>query len=220
MMSAKVIGFTAALLFVFLLPLQPAAQPPGTEGYDGELWAPGGSEAMGMPWYAQAEGCPTKKGEHLQGRERGCGAEHWRNRVKFEKQLDQFRMFKLLELLDLKEEQEVDFITAFHTMRRERRRLHEEIVALVDSLAEGLRNKTLSDDKINSLVDRISRRRSQEDVVMQEFLAKARKILTPDQMGRMVVFQERFEYKLLEAVRGFRERQGHPGEGMPRRGKP
>lgn len=134
---------------------------------------------------------------------------------RFDKHIEQFRILKLLELLDLQEDQELGFITAFHSMRRERRQLHEKRIALVDELADGLRMETAPDMEINRLIRDISKLGNQQERVMEDFLSEAQKILTPSQLGRFIVFHERFEFELLEAVKAFRERQPPPGNPPP-----
>lgn len=129
---------------------------------------------------------------------------------RFDKHIEQFRILKLLELLDLQENQELDFITVFHKMRRERRLLRESRTRLVGELAKGLRAETVSDDEINRLIREISELGRQEGQVMEDFLTEAREILTPQQLGRFLVFQERFEFELLEAVKSFQQRRQGP----------
>ncbi len=130
------------------------------------------------------------------------------------KHLEQFRLLKLLELLDLKEDQEVDFIKAFRTMRSERRDLHEKRIELIGKLADGLRDQNITDSEIRQLVQQITDLAKQEEQVMDDFLSAAKKILTPQQLGKLVVFQDRFEIELLEGVRAFRERQHGKFESM------
>ena len=156
-----------------------------------------------------------ERGEYGEGR--GRRFDHGRKglQYKFGKHIEQFRILKLLELLDLQEDQELEFIAAFHAMRRERRQLHEKRIALVDELADGLRMETAPDIEINRLIREISKLGNQQERVREDFLSEAQKILTPSQLGRFIVFHERFEFELLEAVKAFRERQPPPGNPPP-----
>jgi len=170
------------------------------------LWAASpGDDSL---WLAQL-------GEQEPGWGRDSGREGKMMQRKYRKHIEQFRLLKLLELLDLGDDQEVDFVTAFHSMRRERSLLHQQKTALVDELAEGLRTGTIPDDEINRLIRQISELRKQEARLMEEFLEKSRKILFPAQLGRLIVFQERFELELLESVKVFRERRPRPGKLPP-----
>jgi Spy/CpxP family protein refolding chaperone len=168
--------------------------------------------ATGLCWAQDVQQSPEadfRLGQGQRGEKRGRMG--W---GKERKHLEQFRLLKLLELLDLKEDQEVDFITAFRTMRRERRELHEKRIEFVGKLADGLREQNLSDDDIRSLIYQITESAKQEGRVMENFLSTAQKILTPQQLAKLIIFQERFEYELLEEVRAFRERP-RPTEPMP-----
>ena len=163
---------------------------------------------------AQLDEQPDRSG-YGEGRDRRF--DHGRKGLqhKFGKHIEQFRILKLLELLDLREDQELEFITAFQSMRRERRQLHEKRISLVDELADGLRTETVPDMEINRLIREISKLGNQQERVMEDFLSEAQKILTPSQLGRFIVFRERFEFELLEAVKAFRERQPPPGKLPP-----
>ena len=156
-----------------------------------------------------------ERGEYGEGRGRRFDHSRKGLRHKFGKHIEQFRILKLLELLDLREDQEIEFITAFHSMRRERRQLHEKRISLVDELADGLRTETVPDMEINRLIREISKLGNQQDRVMEDFLSEAQKILAPSQLGRFIVFHERFEFELLEAVKAFRERQPPSGNPPP-----
>jgi Spy/CpxP family protein refolding chaperone len=199
-------AFPTALLIVMVVSLNGQAQgsPPGACLQHGETCLLNGNAEV-MFWAQLDEQSPEdvyRRGQGQRGEKRGrmgLGKER--------KHIEQFRLLKLLELLDLKEDQEVDFIKAFRTMRSERRDLHEKRMELVNSLADGLRDQNIADNEIRQDVQQISELAKQEERVMENFLNTAQKILTPQQLGKLIVFQERFELELLEGVREFRERQ-------------
>ena len=129
------------------------------------------------------------------------------------KHLEQFRMLKLLELLDLGEDQEVAFITSFRSYRRALRQLDEQKGKLLAELAGGLKDNTVSEREIDRHIGEIMRLEQERRQRMDDFLNEARRVLTPQQTGKFVIFQERFELELLDKVRAFRE-QGRR-KGMP-----
>jgi hypothetical protein len=134
------------------------------------------------------------------------------------KYIAQLRLLKLLELLDMDKDQEAPFITAFHAMRKEGSDLDSRHVALTEQLADGLREQTISDQQTYDLIDRITTIELQKRELMVMFLSQAREILTARQLGRLVVFQDRFELELLERVQAFRRgsRRGmNPGSPGP-----
>ena len=124
------------------------------------------------------------------------------------KYVEQFRILKMLELLELDEDQELSFLTAYNSMRRELRGIDEERVQLIEELAGGLRSETISDSAIGDLTERIFKADKLKRQVQLDFIKQASTTLAPRQFGRLVVFHERFERELLDRVRAFREHKG------------
>ncbi len=124
----------------------------------------------------------------------------------FGKHVEQFRMLKLLELLDLREDQEVEFITLFHRMRSQQRELRFKRVAVLEMLSDGLQPGEYAEVEVARAVRQLLQESRNEIDLRENFLKDAGNILTPIQLGRLILFQERFELELLGAVRAFRER--------------
>ena len=138
-----------------------------------------------------------------------------RGREGRQKHLEQFRILKLLEFLDIQEDQETEFITLFRSMRRQQREYDLQRRDLLDSLAARLASDSSEDREILALVEKVTGLQKQRQEAMSQFMDKVRLMLTPHQLGRAVVFQERFELHLLEKLRGFHQRGGMD-RGMPR----
>jgi Spy/CpxP family protein refolding chaperone len=123
------------------------------------------------------------------------------------KHLEQFRMLKLLELLDLSEDKEIQFLTAFKGMRKDLDEIRDQRGQLIEDLATALK-----EDKVDqAMVDRTSKDLINLDrektKIMEHFLQEARGILNPEQMGKFLVFQERFEFEILEQLKDFHGRK-------------
>jgi Spy/CpxP family protein refolding chaperone len=125
--------------------------------------------------------------------------------------LEQLRMLKLLELLDLSEDQELPFLTAFQAMRRQQQQLDTERRDLLEKLADGVKDTSMTTTEIEKAIDRLQHLHDQHASVMRSFITESRSILTTEQMAKMIIFQERFEYELLKKLRGFRDRTGRSG---------
>ena len=139
-----------------------------------------------------------------------------RNQHKRRKHLEQFRLLKLLELLDLDESQELQFMKSFTSIRRELRKVGDEKKEALDRLASGLHAGDMADKEIYDLLDKIVQVEHQKRMIFDHFLEESRSFLTAQQIAKLVIFHERFEYELLEKVRQFRDRPGapdHPGRG-------
>lgn len=124
------------------------------------------------------------------------------------KHLEQFRMFELLKLLDLSDEQEVDFLTGYKKLRSDQDELDATKREYLDQLKEGLKADSLDDQRVNTLVKNILGVDKQKLELSQKFVDDMRGVLTPAQLGKFVVFQEDFEYELLKRLRGFHQRGG------------
>ena len=136
-------------------------------------------------------------GPHGMGFNRGFDSERAQT-------LENLRLIKLLELLDLDDDQSSQFILIFSNFRKDSRQLHDDISAKVDELAELLKSDQPSDSEIKALVKQIDQMRLGHVKIAEDFHKKAAEILTPVQMGKMVVFENRFEKELIDTVRGFR----------------
>lgn len=130
------------------------------------------------------------------------------------KHIEQLRLLKLLEVLDLSEDQEPQFLMAFKGMRKAMRNLDESKQTIISRLSKELKAEKPNTRQINNLVDSVLMIEARKRESMQKFVESSRVILTPLQVGRLLVFTERFEFELLERVREFRGRP-RPGGPMP-----
>ena len=130
------------------------------------------------------------------------------------KHIEQLRLLKLLEVLDLNEDQEPTFLMAFKGLRKQLREFDEGKQAVIEKLSEELKLTKPETRRINKLVDSLLAIESGKRESMRRFVGTSRGILTPVQVGRLLVFTERFEYELLERVREFRGRM-RPEGPMP-----
>jgi hypothetical protein len=127
------------------------------------------------------------------------------------KHLEQFRMFELLKLLNLKEDQEVEFLTMYKNYRDKQNDIDSRRRDLVIQLGAGLEADSLADNEIQHMVQEIFTLNGDKVKAAEQFVKEAGDVLTTQQIGKLVVFQERFEYELLSRLRGFRERNQMEG---------
>jgi len=136
--------------------------------------------------------------DFMHGQNRGPRwKEHGRN-------LDNFRMFKMLEILELDDEQNDRFIGVFSGYRTTTKKINEEIESVIRSLIDDLHNPDIAVDSIVTKTERVKKLRQEREKARDKFHADAAAILNPIQIARLTVFEERFERELLEALRGFR----------------
>ncbi len=126
------------------------------------------------------------------------------------KNLENLRMLKLLETLELNDEQDTKFITAFTSFRKDIRQISEDIRSEVDSLAEIVKQPTPPENEIMTQILKIEKMKMQRDNIVVDFHKEISNILTPVQLGKLVIFEEHFDRELIESVRGFRNRIAPP----------
>jgi Spy/CpxP family protein refolding chaperone len=126
------------------------------------------------------------------------------------KNLENLRLLKLLELLDLNEQQDTKFISVFVSFRKEVNEISENIEDEIDSLVDILHQPEPSEGKIMTQILKIEKMKIQRENIVVDFHKEISNVLTPVQLGKMVVFEEHFERELIESVRGFRNRVAPP----------
>jgi hypothetical protein len=158
--------------------------------------------------FAQATGDkPPMRGEGRMQRRMEQGRQR--------KYLEQLRMLKMLELLELAEDQEVEFLTAYNAMRREHRDFDEQINASLDTLSRELKASDPTDETITRLCQQVSELDYEKNMIRAKFARKAEGVLSIQQMGRLVIFQKRFESEMLENIGRFRRGGGRGPSGLP-----
>ncbi len=124
--------------------------------------------------------------------------------------IENLRLLKLLETVDLNEEQSAKFIPLFQRYRKDFKELLDQRRDLVDHLAD-LVDSNASDAELNAGVQKLIDLKKKMEQQQADFINDCRGILTPKQLARLVIFQERFEREILQSIREFR--QGHQQDG-------
>lgn len=120
--------------------------------------------------------------------------------------LEQLRMLKLLEMLDLDEDQELAFITGFRRMREQLEELETERHSVLDDLSQHIEGNNVDDRVVESASQQLVQIAERKIEVVFNFFDRSRKTLTPEQSAKLMVFQERFDRELLERIRAFHDR--------------
>lgn len=143
----------------------------------------------------------------------GGGRKH-ENMERRAKNLENLRMLKLLELLDLTDEQSPRFIERFVRFRKDFKTANFNIQLEIGKLAELLKSDT-AEVSIKEAVDKVNNLKISREKVLDKFHDEVTNILTIQQIGLMVIFEERFERELIESVRGFHDRPAPPMPDEP-----
>ena len=124
-----------------------------------------------------------------------------------QKHLEQFRTLKLLELLDLKEDQEVEFLTSFRKIRDTHKDLDDEKREMLGSLSEDLAAGKVDKHRLELALESYFQIEKRRQDAQMHFIDKIKSILTPEQTAKFILFEERFERELLEQVKAFHDRR-------------
>jgi hypothetical protein len=116
-------------------------------------------------------------------------------------------MLKMLEAVDLNEEQSTRFIPLFHAFRKDIKALHQERKEIIDGIKQLIHDKA-SDDLIKKELKRIRDNHVGLNTRMLKFFDDCESILTIPQLARLMIFHERFERDMLKSVREFRRQHG------------
>ena len=121
------------------------------------------------------------------------------------KRLERLRMMKLLDLLDLDSETEAKVIPYVRQHHQEMFEIMKRRQQQIDKLAEGLKDNKLSDAEILEQIAEIDNLEIERQQKLKEFLDEAGKLLTPEQLGKLYVFQARFGGEVLEKMTQFKK---------------
>lgn len=121
--------------------------------------------------------------------------------------LEQFKKVRLIELLDMKEEQSVRFFARLNEHENMKRDLMKEKMALLDRVEKLVRNDAdpKEFESVFPEVAALNAKIQQED---QKFFDGLGDILTAQQRGKFLLFERHFERELREAMREIQKRRG------------
>ncbi len=115
-------------------------------------------------------------------------------------EFERLRMKKLFELLQLDKDKQERLREIAKDFRSRMMTSMREFTATQDSLATGLREKTLSDAEIERLVSRLEGMEAERSNNIATFHSEAREILTLRQYAALLVFEQRFEREVFERM--------------------
>jgi len=126
------------------------------------------------------------------------------------KRLERLRMNKLVEFLGLEGEDRETFVAASEKYGNRRMELDLSHKATLDSLARGLRTGELNEGDVYRLTEKLDNLETERQATRREFREEIKPLLKPDQYGKLIVFEYRFEAQILDRLSEFRRRGGPP----------
>ena len=119
--------------------------------------------------------------------------------------IERFKKMRLVEMLELKEEQSVRFFARYNEFENARRELTRQKDESLDKIERLVRNKAEAKEfeKLFDEVESFNRKIGDEKL---KFFKGLSDLLTIEQRAKLLLFERRFESELREAVREVQQR--------------
>lgn len=120
--------------------------------------------------------------------------------------IERFKKMRLVEMLDLKEEQSVRFFARYNEFENARRELTRQKGETLDKVERLIRNKADAKEfeKVFGEVEMANRKIGEEKL---KFFTGLNDILSIEQRAKLLLFERRFESELREAMREVQQRR-------------
>jgi len=126
--------------------------------------------------------------------------------------ISMIRMWKLVEFLDLSEEQSMAFFPAMNEHESRMKALHEHERRILDRIETILDEESPNRTALSAAVDSVMTLRDERTASKAEFIDKANAILTIEQKARFLLFDRIFEREINNIIdMGRPDGEGHPG---------
>ena len=142
----------------------------------------------------------------------GDSSERGENREKIRENIETFRMWKLLEALDLTSEQSTQFLPVLKDFQNAKRNFEDKKRSLLQELEANLQSSK-EDKRLKETLAELENNRKQFQMELDKFLEKTKATLTLEQQAKLLLFEEKFERKMRETIEQIRGR--HPGWKEP-----
>lgn len=129
-------------------------------------------------------------------------------RERLREEIETMKMWKMLDVLDLSQEQSDKFLPVWKEMQKAQKDFREKREDLLKSLESVLGEEKPAEGKIRDILGQLEKERSRFDEVQQRFRQKAQEVLTLEQQAKLLLFEDRFEKRMMEIIRQYRERKG------------
>lgn len=124
-----------------------------------------------------------------------------RERRMMDNKIEQLEKVKLIESLNLNEEQLVRFFARRNENRKEIEKLEmrsDEIIRVLEKLTDGPNDKNIAEQK--RLLDEFLDIRIQIENKRKQFILSLNDILSPEQVTKLVVFEKRFKDEIKKIL--------------------
>lgn len=126
-----------------------------------------------------------------------------RHSRKVEKRVRTMKIWKMTEELDFTEEQAARFFPLLNEKEDQFDELDRERREILEKLGDLVWESKVKEKEVNELIRRFEDLDAKRIQIRNQFHQQAAQILTPTQMGKMVLFNHRFRTMMRDMVREF-----------------
>jgi Spy/CpxP family protein refolding chaperone len=130
-------------------------------------------------------------------------------RKEIREEIETLKMWKMLEVLDLSSEQSDEFLPAWREMQNAHRIFRENREDLFRELEVTLgEEQKIKEKKIKEILEQLDKENARLEEAQQRFRTKAKEVLSLKQQAKLLLFEERFERRMMEMIRKYRGKRG------------
>ena len=133
---------------------------------------------------------------------------------KMRERIETLRLWKMIEFLDLSSEQSDEFLPLLHEFHKAQKELEMSRRRLFNELEENLELKEPDEKNLQQILLGLEQNKADLEKQRIKFLTNSKKVLTPVQEAKLILFEHVFEKQLRDTIRKFRVGPGrHCNEG-------
>ena len=118
--------------------------------------------------------------------------------------IETLRKVRLIEELRLTDEQSVKFFPKLNEIRESKEKFDQDRKTLIEELMDLFEKDKKSAEQINAKLDKLFQREEEFNKKETALKKEIRKILSPEQQARLILFQLRFDKEMREMIQGIK----------------
>lgn len=128
--------------------------------------------------------------------------------------IETLKLWKMIEFMDLSSEQSDEFLPILHEFQKAKKELEMARRQLFKDLEEELESKEPDEKTIEDILFELEENRVKLEKERERFIMNSSNALSRIQLGKLLLFEQRFERELRDTIRKFRMKPGrHFEEG-------
>jgi len=140
-------------------------------------------------------------------------------REEMHRRFEQLKLIKMLELLNLDEDSEAEFISLYRQHSKEMKEIMKTRKELIMELSQLVRSTSDDQKKYDEIFNEINNIDIKQMELIHSHFNQLKTVLTNEQIGKMYIFHDRFGPELMGRIRNLRGQK--PGErGMKKGDRP